>query len=106
LVPAAGASSSANLKIARLLLVVHCGVKKPVKILSFLRLCIELTSGNTTTGPLAFFTASAKLSPLSLLSGSPPLDSKAPISPTRRHEVILAGEEEPVEEMGRRKVGL
>lgn len=66
---------------------------------------LRLTSGKTTTGPRAFLRAFANVSPRSLRSGREPLDRRALLRPTRRQLVILAGVEEPVDEMGRRKVG-
>lgn len=65
-----------------------------------------LTSGNTTTGPLAFLSASFQSSPSpseELLSGNFPQFIKAVQSPTRRHLKILAGEVSAA--TGRRNVG-
>ena len=61
-------------------------------------------------GPLAAFEAASSVSPRSLRSGRDPVARIIESRPTRRQLVILAEEEddalEPVEETGRRKVGL
>jgi hypothetical protein len=70
----------------------------------------QLTSGKITTGPLALLTAFSKLSPRSLRSGILPLARMALRRDTLRQLVICAEDDaeafEPVEETGRRKVGL
>lgn len=74
------------------------------------RLLEVVPSGKMTTGPRAAFEATSRLSPRSLRSGSEPQEKIAVNNETLRQLVILAEDEaedfDPVEETGKRNVGL